>query len=40
MLLREEDDKLINLPEVKVQYKSSEIHLRPDICKTVPETTL
>lgn len=39
MLLREEDDKLINLPEVKVQHKSSETYLRPDICKTVPETT-
>lgn len=40
MLLREEDDKLINLPEVKVQHKSSQIYLRPDMCKMVSETTL
>lgn len=31
MLLREEDDKLINLPEFKVQYKSSEIYITPDV---------
>lgn len=40
MLLREEDDKLVNLPEVKVQYKSSVMYLRPDMCKMVSETTL
>lgn len=40
MLLREEDDKLNNPTEVKVQYRSSEIYVRPDMRKMVSETTL
>lgn len=39
-LIREEDDKLNNPTEVEVQYRSSEIYVRPDMGKTVSETTL
>lgn len=38
MLLREEDDKLNNPTEVKVQYRSLEI--RADMRKMVSETTV
>lgn len=40
MLLREEDDKLNNPTEAKVQYRSSEIYSRPGMRKMVSETTL